>query len=471
MYEPAPVQFLPREAGHLPYATHPGAVLESTPALLWWTFTQQEPTHFFSRWYEQERAYLEEAGVRLMSPREENLLLNLHRRRPLLSVEERLLLVLPERLEGRAVQPHPLLGDLGAAFESLAPITHTLQSPAPTEAEARQGAMARHFRLPEPHRLEPQPLPRPRPYLEIPQVAGFAREKETPSSLEALVYYPYQWVFRHRLQLQKATVLSVVEERTLLGNLAHRLFELLLQEEELWQAEKPTLDAYVDEVAQRLLAQEGAVLLLYGREPDRVAFVRRLQYAAWSLLSTLRDNGWSVAGIEREVEGTFAGLQVRGRADLLLQRNEELAVVDLKWRGESYRRELLRNNEDIQLSLYAYLLRPSLENVHSAYFIMQNGRWLARNRLAFHEAQALAPDEDHRALMSQLLERLQRTLRWRRSQLDRGWVEVRCQQTAPLLDDFYANHPDDGFHPLDLLEMKSEDAPFDDFRTLIHLIE
>ncbi|MBK7408836.1 MAG: hypothetical protein IPJ40_12715 [Saprospirales bacterium] len=63
--------------------------------------------------------------------------------------------------------------------------------------------------------------------------------------------------------------------------------------------------------------------------------------------------------------------------------------------------------------------------------------------------------------------RMEQTYRWRMQQLASGAVEVRCTRTLPDLDLTYQDDPD----MLQILEMKTEDARFDDYRTLINLVE
>jgi len=62
-----------------------------------------------------------------------------------------------------------------------------------------------------------------------------------------------------------------------------------------------------------------------------------------------------------------------------------------------------------------------------------------------------------------ILDRMQKTYEWRLDQISRGEIEVRCAQTAADLEEQYDDL-------LDLLEMKTEDARFDDYRVLINLL-
>lgn len=459
IYEPAPVQFMEAELGHIPYFHRPGALIAEVNSLLWWNFTQADYEHFFSRWFKQERDFLQQLDVHLIGPEHENALLNWHRKRPLLLTRKQLLFVVPQTVEGKAVHPHPLMGDLEATFSNPEAITFDL------DKETGKAFLARFFQLPVRVELTGRQLGRPKPFLRLKSLEQLdPREQETFSSLQSLFYYPYQWVFRHKIKLKKSSILSVVKDVTLLGNLSHRFFEGLFKEDiNSW--DKNRVESWIDNEADRLLSREGAVLQMYGREPEKVGFIQRVKYAAWSLVKLVQENGWKVQQTEKSLEGRFLGVPVNGRADLVLEKNGELAVIDLKWRGASRRERVIRNEEDLQLVLYSKLLTDDHTWAHTAYFIMQDGKMIARNNLAFKNITVVNADTDHVEVNERILEKMQETYRWRMQQIKAGQIEIRCQQTEEELEETY------GAALLDLLEMKSDDAPFDDYRTLINLIE
>lgn len=469
VYEPAPVVFQPEEAGRMPYVTQPGAFIGPVDAVLWWNFTQNETPHFFSRWYKLERAYLEQLGVHPNTPEQENARTIWQRTRPVLCAKNRLLLVLPQSINGEDAQPHPLFGDLEATFSNLGEITYDLDS------EAGKANFGRFFKIPEKIGIKPRRLGRPKAFLQLRSLEQMERDYETLTSLETLFYYPYQWFFRYKIKLNKSSILSVVSDNTLMGNLAHRVFERLLKEEGIYQFDKNHLDHWIEAECRRLLQREGAVLLMYGREPERIAFINKLKYAAWSLLSLIRDNGWKVRHTEVDLEGIFpAGherpVPVRGIADLVLERGHELAVLDLKWRGGTFREGTIRNEEDLQLVLYARLLSAEGEWAHSAYFIIEKGRLIARNNQAFRGITPIAPGEDYREVNERILRRMEATWQWRNGQLAKGEIEIRCRQTLSEIEEKYSSDGQ-GELMLQILEMKGEDAKYDDYRTLINLMD
>lgn len=463
IYEPSPVVFQEREIGHLPYVMHTSAVIGAVDSLVWWNFVQNEPVHFFSRWYQKERNYLCNLEHELETPERENALLLWQRSRPVLNAQNRLLLILPEMVNGSTAHPHPLFGDLEAAFENLEDITLNI------DTQKGKANFENHLTLPGFVEILPRQLGNPKPFLHVRNLDKLSREQETLTSLETLFYFPYQWVFKYKIRLNKSSILSVVKDNTLMGNLAHRMFEKLFNEP-ITNWDKPQVEQWIEKQAPNLLKREGAVLLMYGREPERIAFINKLKYAAWSLVAQVQENDWEVKGTEIDLNGKFQGIPIKGRADLVLKRGEEQAILDLKWRGAARREGIIKNEEDLQLVLYSKLLTDDDSWAHTSYFIMENGKMLARTNHAFKDITPIAPDVDFQEINNRILDKMNATFSWRMEQLKKGQIEIRCKQTGFALEDVYAESEDTNLM-MEILEMKEGDAPFDDYRTLINLVE
>lgn len=467
IYEPSPIIFKETEVKHFAYTSYAGAVIGEVEDLIWWNFTQNEPVHFFSRWYLNERTFLQEKDIHLVTPKTENALLLWQRSRPVLRTASRLVLVIPEMIDGTAVQEHPLFDNFKATFENPEAVSFDVNT-----EEGREILEGFFTQIEEKEEIPARPLGRPAPFLHINNLERLQeienyRDYETYSSLNALLYYPYRWIFRYKIQLQPSSILSVVKDKTLMGNLAHKTFELLLKEDfSAW--EKPQVFAFTEKTINRLLQREGAIFLMYGRAPERLNFINKLREAAWSFIRHLQQNQWQVEATELSLEGKFAGTQVKGISDLVLKREGESALVDLKWSGAGYRENLIRSEEDLQLALYAALLKRG--SVHTSYFIMSNAKILARNNEAFKEAEALLPDSDHAEIQEKMLAKMQATYVWRTRQIDNKQIEVRTAATAGELEDHY-EETDGGEVLMTLLEMKDKDAPFDDYAVLVSVSE
>ena len=460
IYEPAPIEVVPGQVGHLEYVYQNAGILEPVDALLWLNFGQHEPAHFFSRWYRDERTWLEAHGVQADGPARQNALLLWSRVQPVLRCRKQLMLVVPESVNGTHLEAHPLYADLEATFTTLQPLTYDLATP------AGQLAFEAHFHLPTFTKLEAKQHRAPGCLLQHPRLGKLpAREAESFSSLQTLFYYPHQWVFQYLLKIRGSDILAVADENRMKGNMAHRIFEALFNED--WEAMDDTaIRSFVRAETTRRLRREGAVLLMYGREPERVNFEITLQNSALTLCNALRRNGWSVHQTEHRTEAPLFDTQVRGVIDLILKRGEqEYAILDLKWSGYGYRRDQLTNRQDLQLVLYSKLFGEPSEWAHTAFYVISRGQLLARNTEAFREAETVETPEDFRAINQGIFEQMRATLDWRRAQIARGELEIRTTDTYPLLEELYAEQDPDLL--LSLLEMKSESDRFDAYGLLV----
>ncbi len=454
IYQPAPMQINEAENGSLPFVHQGAAIAHNIEALLWWNCIYSDPTPPPDVWQPSERAWLTTQGMPLQGMEAQGRLKLLQLQWPVFKCSKQLVMVVPAQTDGSPALKSLLLGDVEAAFKNHHDKVFSLDGADEHTAFNLAWPAKEKIRLRQ--RNEQQPL------ITIPRPERLAHnEYETPSNLEKLVYYPHEWFFRKKLNLYPGSLLSISTDVTLLGNLAHRFLENLFLEN--YEAMgKSELFAWIEEKTPDLLEREGATLLMYGREPERNAFLNKVKNAAWSLTGHLKENRWTVKHSEYKLDGICLGMPLRGQADLVLQRGNETAVVDFKWGGATRRREMMRNEADLQLLLYAHLLRETGKPwPHTAFFILEEGKMIARNREAFRQAVEAAPGIDHGEVMDRMLAVLEKTVNWRLDQVKSGQLEMRNASTTPILDALYADAL------MELLEMKNEDDKYDDYRVLL----
>jgi ATP-dependent helicase/DNAse subunit B len=256
-----------------------------------------------------------------------------------------------------------------------------------------------------------------------------AREEESYSSLDVLFHAPFKWALRYKARLHEAPIVSVRDGNELLGILLHRLFQKIFLPGETFKAwRRPETDRKVDEAMERLLAEEGAVLLLPGREAERTSLARKAREAVWTMVGHVRDNGWRVSGTEFQVEGKLKDQAIQGKIDLLLEKEDgTLAVVDMKWGGRKYRRTELAENRALQLTIYTRMLKKKGETPHCGYFILSDAVILASDNEAFRNAYVISPPDGETP--ETLWRCVEKTWEWRRSQFARGVIEVPVEGT------------------------------------------
>lgn len=455
IFEPVHTQLHAPQTEHLDYIRQPNALLFNTGQLLWWNFSASEKPYFFTHWTREVIQYLSGKGISLDLPAGKNQFQSWSQQLPLLKAKQQMVLAIPGSVDGKATHSHPLWPLIGTRLTNADEVTFDLDDPAQLE-KCRQ-----FFKIPGPQSIEIQQVEAPQPFLQLHQMPdNWERTQESPSSIETMIYYPYQWFFKYVLQWYKSPLLGMVGINTLKGNLAHRLLERLLkQSDEEWSKEK--LAAWVESTLQQLMEREGSPLLLYGNEPEKLNFIKKVQFASWTLLSLIRENNWTPLAVEEGTEASWKGLELKARADLVLQRGDERMVVDFKWKGKGYRTQLMKNKEDLQLCMYAWLYKKGNQWPASSWFIIEPALIITRNPDAFSGIDPLHGTEPESVLYPELMSRIESTWDWRKQQLEQGLIEMRCKATAELLEEYYDNYPPQ------ILEMRTEDAPFDDYQVLI----
>lgn len=455
IFDPIHSQLHTPQAGHLDFVRHANALLSPPRQLLWWNFTTTEKPYFFTHWTAEVIHYLSTQGIELDLPSRKNSFQSWSQKLPFRYTRNQLVLAIPESIDGKATHSHPVWPLISTRLTNAANITFQLDDPVQLQR------VQQYFRVPEPVAVPQQHLAPPKPYLELGQIPqDWRRTHESPTSIETMVYYPYQWFFRYVLQWYKSPLLGIVNMQRLKGNLAHKLLEKLLPlVAENWSRE--ALQTWVEDQLLQLMAREGTPLLLYGNEPEKVNFIRKVQFAAHTLRSLIRDNGWQILAIEKDEMGTWQNLDLKARADLVLERGNERLIMDFKWSGATRRREIMKNNEDLQLCLYASLYRNNQQWPSTCYFIIEPATPITRSPNAFKGIQALANAGEESERYPELMQKMAATWNWRIHQLEQGLVEMRSANTLDLLDE------EDRGYTSDMLEMKTDDAPYDDYHVLL----
>ena len=413
----APLGSQRAELGHIPVRSSPGAVIEPVERLIWWQFT--EPTlPSRSPWSGVERAQLTAAGINL--PSNQQLLAGLSGQwlLPVLAAKQQIILAVPRTLRGEATRHHPLR-DL---IETL--VGKSLPHIEIGEALAHQPG-AGQLRLTG-DQVPARDLPAPKRWWELPrpELLGPREKPESYSSLEKFIGSPYQWVLNYKAGLYPARI-ERIDPVTQRGNLLHHLIERLFAGGCDWrQANQDIVQTWGRAACEQLLREEGANWLLPGRIKERQDLIQIAGMTVWQLVRALRAAKVCTAVTEQEVTGSFTGGELTGFIDLLVTNEHgDEAVIDLKWGGTSYRKDLLKENQALQLALYAYLRQKQGRWPAQAFFILQEGRLLAQDQRFFPTAEICAPVNPNSCAQSLWVD-FEKTWRWRREQLNKGWIEV-----------------------------------------------
>lgn len=427
-----PGRFVPAELGQMHRVADPAALIESADTVAWWDFRAPGP---FPRlpWSEAELKQLEAHGCQFLSPETMAAQASAARLRPLFAAHKRLIFAFPRQVAGEPVARQPLHSRLLALLET--PSTGLPTHDFDTELCCRSSAPPIRF-ITQKH----VPLPQPRRWWKLSSGRLLAaRDRESYSSLEKLIYSPYAWVLRYHARIQPGPVPSMrpQSDSALKGTLLHRLLDLVLaapaSELDWRRATRPQLNAWLEKQWQGLLQQEGAIFLLPGRVADGVALLDAGQNALWELLEQLRRARVTEARSNvAPGAAPFFGGELEGFIDLVVEtQSARVGVIDLKLGGREVREKELAENRPLQLAVYGYLLGGKQGNwPEAAFFILGPRRLLAQSNGYFPGAWLSAPTATAFGLAN-CWEDAERVWRWRRKQLDAGWVEVTADGTTP----------------------------------------
>ncbi|PWK37661.1 RecB family exonuclease [Cupriavidus plantarum] len=427
------------QAGAQACVRDPAALIEPFDNVMWW-YLATVPLVQSYPWSPGELSTLRQAGIDL--PDTATLLARQARGwlQPILRAKQRLTLVLPREGE----EAHPVWLLLAGILQG-APVAavETTLTAAPAAGET---ATVAYRPLPARCRWWHLPAGVTLPW---PQSMSF-------TSLEQLIFNPYQWVLKYPARFRPSTLLSLPNDFRLLGSLAHRVVERLYLEADSAQWSKGQVMAWFDAHLDAIVAEEGAVLLMTGKRAELESFRMRFRASLGQLHGHLRGCGLTSIAPEAALTGDTPLGHLRGSSDLLLELAAGgQAIIDMKWAGDKKYREKLARQTHLQLAIYAKLVAQERGRwPHVAYYILSKGELLTISPDVFPGVRAVPAPDGATAL---LWERLQETWSWRKAQIDTGAIELVFEGLAPT---------DDSVPPVEELPIEPLDPRYNDF---IHL--
>lgn len=384
------------EAGRPAVCRAPGDVLPGPAEVLWWGFVQHaDPGPAPEVWTESERASLSVAGLRLPSSGDARRLEAWCWRRPILASRERAVLVRWRISGADPVAAHPFADELSTrlAAGALAACTFASEgllagSTGPWEVRTDT--------------IEPADPIVPRAVWKAPPETLAPEGTLSATALESLLGCPFRWALEHQGLLRPGRAMDIPDDNRLLGDLAHRILQDMLLGGERIDVEKATEDGAKRWAARSFDARvesEAAPLVRRGREAELDRARTLVAGAAAALVRHLQAGGWKVKAAEHPVFGRFAGHDVAGYVDLVLEKEGTEALLDLKLSGGRHRREELEKGRALQLALYASMLRSSgRPHPPAGYLVLDDGQLLTVNPGAFPGAAVIEGPSAHETL-------------------------------------------------------------------------
>lgn len=181
---------------------------------------------------------------------------------------------------------------------------------------------------------------------------------QSPSRLESLLVSPLAWF----LGENDATDIPWAPETLdimLSGTLAHHVLEHVFAQG-VALPDPADLPALTETHLARGIARHAPFLAAAEWQLERETLRREALRAVQTWHGILTDTGAQTLRNEIRLEGNAHGIEIRGRADCILQLGDgQLVIVDHKKGGSNRRRKRMREGWDLQIGLYrAMLARP-----------------------------------------------------------------------------------------------------------------
>jgi len=397
------------------HVSDPAVIHKGVETIIWWNFLDTgNPISNSSNWTKNEVAFLDPIEIYTNEARIKHWYWQLSN--GVLRCKKKLILCLPSKSEGESKEVNQLYYDLEATFDSLHSLTQ--------ELDLRNGNQPVLDKMMLLQNVESKELPRRLSAWNINGANKFEkREHESFSSLSKLVYYPYAYVLNYQLGIKSKSIPQIRISPLLLGNLTHHTAEKLWEDKQILKHTEDNLAKLVKAAINEKIKEEGEILLTHKNIISLQEFKETAYKALMSLIALIKNNGWSI--LEYEKKHKIKGdLPLLGYIDLVLERGNEIAIVDLKWGGLGTKRKEFIKEQELQLVVYDQLLKEKDKRIHLHYYIVSNRMMLGRNNIAFKETSVIPSQNDALTHRKIVWDKMVNSYKLRWEQLNEGHIEV-----------------------------------------------
>lgn len=325
-----------------------------------------------------------------------------------LSKARSLTIVETKKINGKSVKRHPLMIQLEAAFgNQLEDITeYPVLSPsllAETDIVNNEN---------------PSVIMELEPGISIPQ----RNLPESYTSIDSLIYHPFDYVCRYLARLTDIPHLTVKDVNRTMGNVAHKMIEMAFGDES--KSIKPLSEENYISLFNEAVNQVGLLL----RQPENILELKELQHGMRQALKGIAEfisfNGLRVIACEKsfDIQEWITGLRLGSRADLLLEEKDGTKVVlDFKWTSNKKKyKEIIKTNTDLQFAIYKWLASRQYDvNVKTAYVLLPSVQIITAD--CFIGVKSLQRDNHPSGYNT--LQMAEKGCRFRLSQFEKGKIE------------------------------------------------
>ena len=197
--------------------------------------------------------------------------------------------------------------------------------------------------------------------------------KLSPTSIESLISYPFDFVMKYKLHFQDTSSLHLPDLNLTQGTVAHYVFQKMLEDSDgTIQSMRAMLEeAAFDERASEAAKARGAILLLKENRTLFVHFKETIRKSIGVLLDILEASGLKSMKSEESLDDSLGAFDITGSVDFHAEtKSDQIVVIDFKYSGGKSYIEKLDEDKAIQLEIYAESLEKKLHKavVAKAYY-------------------------------------------------------------------------------------------------------
>ena len=259
------------------------------------------------------------------------------------------------------------------------------------------------------------------------------REKESYSSISNLLYYPHIYVFEDVLGLRNRLNSSLKLDAILTGKIIHKFVEIAIKNIDLlkFKINKDRWKYWCDSQIPTFIEQEAAILFKSRYAVKREALISKLNTTLFYLFDGISADGWQVETIEERFEKILNETTLlSGRTDLVLKKNEERFIVDVKSGSSNYKESEIAQNADWQLLLYSYFGHEGKTPAATAFFTTQKGEFIGRSDPGIAHFKVVKPKAGEEISYENMLANLHEVMKLRIEQIQNGVIEFRNSPEA-----------------------------------------
>lgn len=422
-------------AGRIQAADSPTLLRARCDTVIWWHCVAGTEWRMYPRaWRLGELEALRTSGIALADPNARLRSEAAAWRSTITSARRRVVLVAPRSAIGERLEAHPIVDEIAARLGAGNLSRVIVEARGLAHDGCWPGGLAIPIAL-----NHSSSLPSAGTEWRVPPGSVPRFTEYSATSLQELLGCPLRSVLARVAKLRGGSLAAIPSGHLLYGKLAHRVVEELHRLDVLTRPQ--SIDSLFDEVFDRLVRQEAAVLTRPGMTFELAQLRHQLRRSVGQLASLLANVRLRVLGVETRVRCEWRGGNLEGDIDLLLaDENDRELVLDLKWGAKTYR-EQLQAGRSIQLAAYVHARGRRSAPPRGAYFSLKQGRLLATEPISAEHRVVEGPSLDS------TWPKLERTLDVVESAMADGRISVTgVSRSLPLLSALGVLSGDDDEH-------------------------